>query len=348
MRVSICIPAYNREKWIGSAIDSALAQTWPDKEVIVVDDGSSDRTRQICEQYGNRIIFARQDHLGGGAARNHLLRLASGDWIQYLDSDDYLLPTKVMAQLESAACVTELPEAIFGPFLWESWENDTVVSRRRIHLSDPGSFIKTWLRLEHLQIGAFLIRREPLIVLGGWNESLPVAEDHELWQRMLLSGWRFQFVDEPLIVWRQWSREAWGNRMAEQAIYCVADQLSIFRSQLVERGQWSHELQLIEEETRFKLARRLAKTVGPARGEAWYLQQMRLPYAKRRFATGSRKIRFVYQLLGFRNATRLFHAARVVRRSRYFQYLSHRREVAGESNSANKQAEDCQQLLTSR
>jgi glycosyltransferase involved in cell wall biosynthesis len=325
MKVSICIPAYNREKWIALAIDSALAQTWPDKEVIVVDDGSSDRTREICERYGDKIIFATQDHLGGCAARNHLLRLATGDWIQYLDSDDYLLPTKVTAQLESVAGNSKLPEAILSPFVWECWENDRVTSRWRTHLSDPTDLVKPWLRLEPLQIGAFLIRRESLIALGGWNEAIAVAEDHELWERMILEGWRFQYVDKPLTVFRQWSRETWGTRMAEQAINRVADEISNFRSVLVKRGQWNEELQVIEEETRFLLARNLAKEVGPVRGEAWYLKQMRLPHAKRWFASASWKVRLIYGLLGFRNATRLAMSARAIRRSRYFRWLSLRK-----------------------
>jgi glycosyltransferase involved in cell wall biosynthesis len=314
MKVSICIPVYNREKWIGAAIDSALAQTWAEKEVIVVDDGSSDKTREICEHYGARIIFATQEHRGGSAARNHLLRLATGKWIQYLDSDDYLLPTNIYTQLESAYKAGEAPEAIFSPFIWEVWENGKVTSRRRVQPTEPGSLTKTWLRIEPLQIGSFLIKREALIELGGWNESIPVAEDHELWQRMILGGWRIHYEDEPLLVFRQWSRETWGTQLAEQAIYCVADQISNFRSILTERGQWNDELQSIEEKTRFQLARRLTKTAGVTRGEAWYREQMQISMARRRFATDSWKIRILYRLLGFRNASRLMLAARAIRR----------------------------------
>jgi hypothetical protein len=142
---------------------------------------------------------------------------------------------------------------------------------------------------------------------------------------MILAGWRFQYVDKPLMVFRQWSRETWGTRMAEQAIDCVADELSNFRAALLERGQWSEELQAIEEETRFLLARNLAKEVGAVRGEAWYSKQMRLPYVKRHFASASWKIRFIYRLLGFRNATRLALAARAIRRSRNFRWLSLRK-----------------------
>jgi glycosyltransferase involved in cell wall biosynthesis len=315
MKVSICIPAYNREKWIGAAIDSALAQTWADKEVIVVDDGSSDNTREICEQYGARIIFATQEHLGGCAARNHLLRLATGEWIQYLDSDDYLLPTNIYSRLEGVYKADEAPEAIFSPFIWEVWENGKVTSRRRVQPTEPGSLTKTWLRIEPLQIGSFLIKREALIELGGWNESILVAEDHELWQRMILEGWRIHYADEPLLVFRQWSRETWGTQLAEQAIYCVADQISNFRSILTERGQCNDELQSIEEKTRFQLARRLTKTAGISRGEAWYREQMQISKARRRFATDSWKIRILYRLLGFRNASRLALAARAIRRS---------------------------------
>ena len=234
MKISICIPAFNREKWIGAAIDSALAQTCPDKEVIVVDDGASDQTPAICQQYGSRIVFASQPHLGGTAARNDLLRLAKGEWIQYLDSDDYLLPTKVMTQLASQK--GDFPEAIYSPFIWEFWEEGKVTGRRRSHYTDGRDFAKTWLRIEPLQIGTFLIKREALLALGGWNEQIPVAEDNELWQRMLLKGWRFRYIDEPLTVFRQWSQNSWGKHLAEQAIYCVAKQIADFRTTLQRAG----------------------------------------------------------------------------------------------------------------
>ena len=101
--ISVLIPALNAERWIGHAIESALAQTWPNREVIVVDDGSTDRTAERAARYstyGVRVIV--QANCGAAAARNTALRASNGTYIQYLDADDLLHPYKIEAQLEGA------------------------------------------------------------------------------------------------------------------------------------------------------------------------------------------------------------------------------------------------------
>src|SRR5436309_11836996 len=97
--VSILIPCYNAEPWITQCIESALQQSYPHKEVIVIDDGSTDRSAQAIERFGNAVAFHRLAHCGGNAVRNELTRRARGEWLQYLDADDFLLPDKVTAQL---------------------------------------------------------------------------------------------------------------------------------------------------------------------------------------------------------------------------------------------------------
>ncbi len=98
--VSILIPCYNAERWIAQAIESSLAQTWPEKEVIVVDDGSTDASLDVIRRFDGRVRWETGPNRGGGAARNRLLRLARGEWLQYLDADDYLLPDKVARQVD--------------------------------------------------------------------------------------------------------------------------------------------------------------------------------------------------------------------------------------------------------
>src|ERR1700730_16393596 len=99
MLVSILIPCYNAERWVAQAIRSALAQTWPDKEVVVVDDGSTDGSLEVIQSFGDVIRYETRPNRGGNVARNRLLELAPGEWIQYLDADDYLLPDKIERQL---------------------------------------------------------------------------------------------------------------------------------------------------------------------------------------------------------------------------------------------------------
>jgi|GEM_PF-5538178 len=93
--VSILIPAYNSEEWIGDAIRSALAQTWRRKEIMVVDDGSTDQTAEVARRFAAKgvAVVSKENH-GPAPARNHALQLSQGDYIQWLDADDLLAPDK--------------------------------------------------------------------------------------------------------------------------------------------------------------------------------------------------------------------------------------------------------------
>src|SRR5208282_807303 len=101
--VSILIPAYNAEAWIADTIRSALAQTWPRKEIIVVDDGSTDGTLAAAKRFESEgILVVAQPNQGAAAARNKAYSLCSGDYIQWLDADDLLSPDKIAKQMEVA------------------------------------------------------------------------------------------------------------------------------------------------------------------------------------------------------------------------------------------------------
>src|SRR5207245_5785704 len=100
--VSILIPAYNAEPWIGDTIKSAVGQTWPRKEIIVVDDGSRDQTLAIARQFASKeISVVTQANQGAAAARNHAFSICQGDFIQWLDADDLLAPDKIARQMEA-------------------------------------------------------------------------------------------------------------------------------------------------------------------------------------------------------------------------------------------------------
>ena len=98
--VSIIIPAYNAQEWIADTVQSAIAQTWPAKEIIIVDDGSRDRTAEIARRFASKqVLVVSKENQGAAAARNHGLRLSQGDYIQWLDADDLLAPDKIERQL---------------------------------------------------------------------------------------------------------------------------------------------------------------------------------------------------------------------------------------------------------
>ena len=101
--VSVIIAAHNSGAWLSETIDSALAQTWSRREIIVVDDGSTEDLRARIEPYGTAVSCIRQDNAGAGAARNTGIRAASGDFIAFLDHDDVWLPDKLSTQIAAAA-----------------------------------------------------------------------------------------------------------------------------------------------------------------------------------------------------------------------------------------------------
>src|ERR1039458_6206765 len=100
--VSILIPAFNSQEWIEDTLRSAIAQTWPNKEIIVVDDGSTDRTLAIARQFESESVrvFTHKNQ-GAAAARNKAFSISRGDYIQWLDADDLLAPDKIARQMES-------------------------------------------------------------------------------------------------------------------------------------------------------------------------------------------------------------------------------------------------------
>ena len=104
--VSILIPCYNAEPWLAQTLESALAQTWPHREIIVVNDGSTDLSLQIARQYEVRgIRVLDQPNRGASAARNAAFAACQGEWIEFLDADDLLAPDKIERQMRLAEAV---------------------------------------------------------------------------------------------------------------------------------------------------------------------------------------------------------------------------------------------------
>ncbi|HET7536321.1 MAG TPA: glycosyltransferase family A protein, partial [Candidatus Didemnitutus sp.] len=123
--VSAIIPTYNRAHLLPAALASIFAQTQPVDEVIVVDDGSKDNTADVLRTYGDRVRYIRQQNAGAGAARNHGMREARGDYVAFLDSDDLWMPEKNARQQELLRAHPEI-DFLFGDMANFSSENDPI------------------------------------------------------------------------------------------------------------------------------------------------------------------------------------------------------------------------------
>jgi len=198
--VSIIIPCFNGEAFVSTAIRSALDQTYPNKEVIVIDDGSNDRSLAAIRSFGADIRWETGPNRGGGAARNLGLELATGELIQFLDADDALDVKKLERQIP----LTLLnPDAVV---YCDHWLCETPSCRQPVLRSrgsdewDPVVFV---LRHRTVHTVAPLHRCEWLREVRGFREGLPASQEFDLHLRLAASGRRFVHLPEPLFtVWR--------------------------------------------------------------------------------------------------------------------------------------------------
>jgi glycosyltransferase involved in cell wall biosynthesis len=208
--VSILIPCFNAERWVAQAIESARSQTWPEKEVIVIDDGSTDASLKVIKNFGDRIRWETGPNRGANLARNRLLELARGDWLQYLDADDYLLPEKIERQLEFLAAHPDT-DVVFGPVTMEHF--DAKDSRRELlPIPDPHD---PWILLVRVflpQTGSLLWRKEAVLDVGAWKPDQPCYQDQELYLRLLMAGKRFAYCPHAGAVYRQWGEHTVSKR----------------------------------------------------------------------------------------------------------------------------------------
>lgn len=206
-RASIVIPAYDAEATIRGAVESALAQTEPGLEVVVVDDGSEDETAAVVESIEDeRVSLIVQANAGPSAARNAGIERAKGEFVAFLDSDDLLLPgylERMTGALDGA------PDAGFA--FTDAWSVDAASGRVRVLGAmeegrppgplprDAGGLLELLVR-ENFVYTAVTARTAVLREVGGYDAGLPTAEDYELWLRILSAGYGGAFVDDRLAV----------------------------------------------------------------------------------------------------------------------------------------------------
>lgn len=192
-RASVIIPCWNMAGYIGRAINSVLAQTYPHTEVIVIDDGSTDRSLEVIHSFGGRVRWETGPNLGGGAARNRGLDLALGEFVQFLDADDVLLPDKIARQ--AAMLEADPNQSVFGWYehLLDGHE-DAVAYRPPYALIYDDAVA---LALQHvIQIETPLHWTENVRRIGGFDERLPCNQDYDFNLRLACSGVRFCYDGE--------------------------------------------------------------------------------------------------------------------------------------------------------
>jgi glycosyltransferase involved in cell wall biosynthesis len=182
--VSVIIPTYNRARYVVEAVESVFAQTFKDYEVIVVDDGSTDNTKQVLEPYRGRIRYVRQENRGLAAARNRGVREARGELVAFLDSDDCWEPR----MLEGILKTFEKHPDVGAVFVAEREMDKDGQPRERVHTKrSPGLFFTPESMVsKDTGVGCGrppVVRKKWLDALGGFDESMRSAVDCEMWIR---------------------------------------------------------------------------------------------------------------------------------------------------------------------
>lgn len=217
--VAIIIPAYNAAAYLAEAIESALGQTRAAAAIIVVDDGSTDGTAEICAGYGDAIIPVRQENAGVSVARNHGASLVSADWLLFLDADDRLLPEALELLLRAAE--SSAPGVVYGQTIYF----DDRTGRRRTHANPravgppPVGALGNFWKSAITSPGAALIRASLLREIGGFDPQMNSLADRQCWIKAGALA-PFAYADAPVLEKREHSANMSGN--LDRALYQAA------------------------------------------------------------------------------------------------------------------------------
>jgi glycosyltransferase involved in cell wall biosynthesis len=223
MLVSVIIPAYNAERFVGQAIESVLAQSYRPIEVIVVNDGSTDETRIRLDAFGNQVRAIHQTNAGLSAARNRGIRESSGDLIAFLDADDLWHPQKLEKQV---AIFTGAPKIGLvhtdANYLFDETGNVSPAPAARE--AYQGDCFKQLFLGNRMSVSSVVVRRSLLERCGLFDEAIrrPTTQDWDLWLRLSRET-RFGYVAEELVTCRMHDSNAGKNQLAmlEDSLYVI-------------------------------------------------------------------------------------------------------------------------------
>ena len=212
-RVSIIIPTYNCARYLGRAIDSAISQTYKDYEIVVVDDGSTDDTKDVAMQYGRKVTYLYQQNQGLSAARNYAVSNASGELLAYLDADDMWYPDKLERQVafldahqecgmvhSEMSVINEQDEILHVRFYEET--------KRSV---PQGYCVQQLLMRCHIQPLTVVERRSSFDRVGVFDDRLLVAQDYLHWIMIAAEGEAIGYLAEPLGKYRWRTGSLIGN-----------------------------------------------------------------------------------------------------------------------------------------
>ena len=248
--VSVIIPTYNREKFISECVQSVLAQTLPAREIIIVDDGSTDATYNILRDLGFNSLSTKktvlryffQQNRGVSSARNLGIKEARSEYIALLDSDDLWLKSKLDRQVSAFQNDTQSSRLCHTDEIWI--RNGVRVNQHKKHKKHGGNVFQSCLKLCCISPSSTMMHRSVFEDFGFFDEDLPACEDYDFWLRYSAKE-DVNFIDEPLIIKKgghsdQLSGAHWG--MDRFRIYSIEKILKEPDLKLVHKTEAIHEV----------------------------------------------------------------------------------------------------------
>ena len=207
-KISIIIPTYNYGRFIRKALNSLLHQTFQDFEIIVVDDGSTDNTKDIIDTiFKENIRYFFSKKKGAASARNLGLRHATGKYVAFLDADDWLLPDSLELRIKFLKNHPEY-DWVYGNWQIVDENGSYLGTADQFHLPPPekrmGNLFPVLLSgANFIQTMSPLIKRKDLLSVGGFRTGLKASQDYELWCRLIDKGYRFENLKQVHVLYRQ-------------------------------------------------------------------------------------------------------------------------------------------------
>jgi len=233
--VSIIIPTYNSVQYLNETLESALNQSHENIEVILIDDGSTDGTKEHFSGFKKKgIICLHQENMGANIARNKGLDIAKGDYIQFLDADDILHPKKIEAQLE----LLEKQNTDLSFTLWNRFTNNT--NENNLFPFQHADYNKNQTGVElmisfgsynwYIPTVAWLVRRSLIEKAGYWNPVLQMNQDGEYFSRLLISVKNVICIDEILSYYRDVDKESTSKLTSEKKLWSLFESWQIIHA----------------------------------------------------------------------------------------------------------------------
>ncbi|KOP24131.1 glycosyl transferase family 2 [Hapalosiphon sp. MRB220] len=301
--VSVIIPCFNAERWLKEAIDSCLQQTYPNLEILVIDDGSTDNSLEIIKTYGNQVIWKSLPHQGGNHVRNYAFRLSQGEYIQYLDADDYILPEKIARQVDFL-------EATGGDVVYGDW-------RYKHHYLDGTSFLGP-IQIAKMQtdilesllanwwtaVASLLYRRSAVENSSGWDENLLAAQDRDFFLSVVMSGAKVGYQPGCYAVYRRYGNVTVSTFSKSRWIECQSLVLQKAQKWLTQSNKLTMKYRCALALSYFELARESLKV-----DYSMYLHFLeKTLILSPNFKHQSKRITYnlIQNILGFRHTERIF------------------------------------------